>query len=70
MVEDLVNHKRYRVDHLIQDSLPKGSTVVVEDMNFEEMGNFIKDKKIKSPDGNDLSEPKTFNLLLKLQSGK
>ena len=69
MVEDLVNHKRYRVDHLIQDSLPKGSTVVVEDMNFEEMGNFIKDKKIKSPDGNDLSEPKTFNLLFETSIG-
>lgn len=69
MVEDLKTHKRYRVDHLIEKFLPEDSNVNVENMDIKEMASFIKDNKIKSPDGNDLSEPIAFNLLFESAIG-
>jgi glycyl-tRNA synthetase len=66
LVEDVVTHKRYRADHLIESHLVDRS---VEDMTIEEMGQFIKDNNIKSPEGNDLSEPKAFNLLFETGIG-
>lgn len=69
MVEDVVTHKRYRADHIIEASLDENSKVVVEEMTIEEMGKYIRDKKLKSPDGNDLSEPKSFNLLFETSIG-
>jgi glycyl-tRNA synthetase len=63
MVEDVETHKRYRADHVIEGWLDKGSEIVVENMNLEEMSKFIKENKIMSPEGNALSEPKAFNLL-------
>jgi glycyl-tRNA synthetase len=69
MVEDLVIHKRYRADHLIVGWLPKDSKVVVEDMTTDEMNDFIKENKIKSPDGNQVSEIKKFNQLFETEIG-
>lgn len=75
MVEDKKTHKRYRVDHLIEQWIKsnKGdvefSKVVVEDMKMEDMGEFIKKWKINSPDGNELTEPKQFNLLFETKLG-
>ncbi len=69
LVEDIETHKRYRADHVIEGWLPKDSDVVVENMTIEEMSSFIKDNKIKSPDGNDLSEPRSFNLLFETAIG-
>lgn len=69
LVEDLKTHKRYRADHLIEKFLPEGSDVVVEDMTISEMGLFIIENKIKSPEGNELSEPKSFNLLFETEIG-
>ncbi len=69
LVEDTKTHKRYRADHLIEKSLPDTSDVAVEDMTLAEMGDFIKKNNIKSPDGNDLSEPKAFNLLFETEIG-
>lgn len=66
LVEDLVTHKRYRADHLIEGQLKEGS---VEDMTIDEMGQYLKDNNIKSPEGNDLSEPKAFNLLFETGIG-
>ena len=43
--------------------------LVVEDMNIEEMAEFIKKYQILSPDGNELSEPKQFNLLFESEIG-
>lgn len=68
MVEDVKNHKRYRADHIIEANL-NGKTINPEDMTIEEMGKFIKENGIKSPDGNELSEPKTFNLLFETAIG-
>ncbi len=67
-VEDLKTHKRYRADHLIEKYLVSGSKLI-EDMNMKEINNFIKENKIKSPDGNDLSEVKSFNLLFETEIG-
>ena len=69
MVEDVVTQKRYRADHLIEKWLPSDSKVVVEDMNIEEMNAFILDNKIKSPEGNDLTEIKKFNQLFETEIG-
>lgn len=69
LVEDVKTHKRYRADHLIENSLPEGSDVVVENMTVSEMGEFIKKNGIKSPEGNELTEPKAFNLLFETEIG-
>jgi glycyl-tRNA synthetase len=76
LVEDTVTHKRYRADHLIESWLSKQAAaagitemIVVEDMNVEEMGAFIKKHGITSPEGNPLSDAKTFNLLFETQIG-
>ncbi len=66
LVEDTVSHKRYRADHIIEawlDSRGKDTNIIVEDLTIEQMGKFIDEHNIKSPDGNKLSAPKKFNLL-------
>ena len=64
LCEDTINHKRYRTDHLIKDADfdPDGLTMA-------EMDQLIKEKNIKSPDGNLLSESKTFNMMFKTHVG-
>jgi glycyl-tRNA synthetase len=69
MVEDVKTHKRYRADHIIQKWLSEGSNVVVEDMSLDEMDKYLKENKIKSPDGNELSEVKAFNQLFETSIG-
>ncbi|MCX7996367.1 MAG: glycine--tRNA ligase [Patescibacteria group bacterium] len=71
LVEDTVTHKRYRADHLIESWLEKNgrTDVVVEDMKIDEMADFIVQNEIKSPDGNDITRPRTFNLLFETAIG-
>ena len=71
LVEDKVNNKRYRADHIIEAWVEKNpiKDFVVEDLKIEEMGTFIADHKILSPDGNELTAPKTFNLLFESAIG-
>ena len=69
MVEDKVTHKRYRADHLIEDAFPKGSDVVVEDMTIDEMADYLEKNKIKSPEGNAITSPKSFNSLVETSLG-
>ena len=57
MVEDAVNHKRYRADHLAG----------VDTTDLSELKELLKDKK--SPDGNALSEPRVFNMMMKTWVG-
>lgn len=66
LVEDLKTHKRYRADHLIEEV---GIMENAGALSPEEMGKLIKEHEIKSPDGNPLSEPKRFNLLVKTHLG-
>lgn len=64
LVEDKVNHKRYRADHIIEAwAKKKGKEVKVEEMSLDEMSTFIADNKILSEDGNELTAAKTFNLM-------
>lgn len=74
MVEDSISHKRYRADHLIEawamrhpEKLP--ADFKIENLTIEEMGKFIENFKILSPDGNKVSAPKKFNLLFETQIG-
>lgn len=72
MVEDRVNHKRYRADHLISAWLEKNHLAappVVESMDLKAMNDFIAEQQLKSPDGNQLSEVKNFNLLFATSIG-
>jgi glycyl-tRNA synthetase len=57
MVEDLVNHKRYRADHLAD----------TDSTDLAELKELLKDKK--SPDGNLLSEPRFFNMMMQTWIG-
>lgn len=74
LVEDVVTHKRYRADHLIEAWLEKHSDklsepVAVENMQLPDMATFIAEHQVLSPDGNPVTEPKAFNLLFETSIG-
>lgn len=70
MVEDTINGKRYRADHLIEEHFQKkGETIKVDGKTSEELQEIITKEKIKSPDGNELSKARKFNLLFKTEIG-
>jgi len=64
LVSDIKTKKRFRADHLLEEAgiNPAG-------MSLEEMGNAIKEHKLKSPDGNELSAPLQFNMMFKTSVG-
>ena len=66
LVEDLVTHKRYRADHLIEES---GLMENAGSLSPEQVNDLIQAKGSKSPEGNPLSEAKRFNLLVKTHLG-
>lgn len=57
MVEDSITHKRYRADHLAG----------IDSTDIKELARLLKDKK--SPDGNSLSAPRYFNMMMKTWVG-
>ncbi len=57
MVEDLKNGKRYRADHL----------AATDSTDLKELTRLLKSKK--SPDGNELSAPRVFNMMMKTWVG-
>src|SRR6218665_155109 len=59
LVEDLETKQRFRADHLIKDA---GHSA--EGLSLEQMTELIREKGIKSPSGNELSEVRTFNMML------
>lgn len=76
MVEDKKTHKRYRADHLIEawigrqkEKKPEFTAVQVENFTIHEMADFISTQKILSPDGNEITSPKRFNLLFETKLG-
>jgi glycyl-tRNA synthetase len=72
LVEDKVTHKRYRADHLIEmwlEANPQAEPVVVEELDIDQMGKMIAEKGIKSPDGNEVTAPKHFNILFETAIG-
>jgi glycyl-tRNA synthetase len=64
LVEDKKTKKRYRADHLLEEAGvdPRG-------MTLDDMSKAIKEKKIKSPDGNELGEVRQFNMMFKTHVG-
>lgn len=67
LVEDLKTHKRYRADHLIEAAV---EGVNADGLSIEELNQLIQEHEIKSPDGNEVSEVKTFNLMFETGIGK
>ena len=64
LCEDTVNHRRFRTDHILKDN-----GVDPDGMTMEQMDAMIAEKGIKSPDGNPLSESRTFNMMFKTHVG-
>ncbi len=65
LVEDKKTHIRYRADKLIEKKLK----IDTSNLSFDELNNLIRENNIKSPDGNELTEIKKFNLLVKAEIG-
>jgi glycyl-tRNA synthetase len=65
LVEDKKTHERYRLDHLLEEA----GVEDVSTMSFEQMVQKISEIGLKSPKGNELTEPKKFNLMLETYLG-
>jgi glycyl-tRNA synthetase len=65
LVEDKESKKRYRADHLLEDAGFENA----EGMPPEEMTEAIQEEGITSPDGNELGEVKTFNMMFETEVG-
>ncbi len=64
LIEDVETKRRYRLDHLLEDN-----GVNSEGMSLEQMTQALKDNDIKSPDGNELSNPALFNMMFETAVG-
>ena len=64
LVEDLVTKERFRVDHLLE-----AQGLEIHDLDLEQLAQLMKKHNLKSPDGNQLSPPRQFNMMLKTQMG-
>ncbi len=64
LVEDKKTKKRYRADHVLEEA-----DIDSSGMTLAQMGDIIAEKKIKSPDGNELSAPQQFNMMFKTSIG-
>lgn len=64
LCEDTVNHRRYRTDHILKDN-----GVDADGLTMQQMDEAIALNKIKSPDGNPLSESRTFNMMFETAVG-
>ena len=65
MVEDIENRKRYRADHLLEEHGVENTEALSE----EEMTHIIREQGIKSPDGNEFSDVRRFNMMFETRSG-
>lgn len=64
LVEDLVTKQRFRADHLLKDA-----GFAVDGLGLDELTNLIRENKVKSPNGNELSEVRTFNMMFSTTVG-
>lgn len=65
LVDDLKTKKRYRADHLLEEYGVKNADA----LSVEEMTRIIREKGIKSPEGNELGEVRQFNMMLQTRVG-
>lgn len=64
LVEDKKTHERYRLDHLLEEA-----GVKISGMSLEDMAKKAEEINLKSPKGNELTEPKMFNLMFETYMG-
>lgn len=64
LVEDIKTKKRYRADNLLEDA-----GFDVKGLSISDMDKVIKEKKILSPEGNQLGDVRQFNMMLKTELG-
>lgn len=64
LVADVKTGKRYRADHLLEEA-----GVSAAGMTLAEMGDALRAHKVHSPEGNELSSPQQFNMMLKTHMG-
>ena len=64
MVEDRQTRERFRLDHLLGES-----GVDPTGLSFEEMAAKMTELALKSPKGNDLTQPRKFNLMFRTHVG-
>src|ERR1700683_1073773 len=65
LVEDKVTHLRYRADHLLEDNGVDNA----DELTIPQMDAKIQELKLKSPDGNELTPVRLFNMMFKKQIG-
>jgi glycyl-tRNA synthetase len=65
LVEDKVTHVRYRADHLLEDNGVDNA----DELSVEQMDAKIKELKLKSPTGGELTPVRVFNLMFRTQIG-
>ncbi|MCD8561481.1 glycine--tRNA ligase [Candidatus Saccharibacteria bacterium] len=64
LVEDVVTKERFRADHIIKDA-----GFEVDGLSIEQLNTLIREKSIKSPAGNELSDVRTFNMMFETKIG-
>lgn len=64
LVEDLKTKKRYRADHLLEEA-----GVKTEGLNLDQMSEAIEENNITSPDGNQVSSVRQFNMMFETKVG-
>jgi len=64
LVEDTETKQRFRADHLIKDA-----GFSADGLGLDDMTKLIRNNKIKSPSGNELSEVRTFNMMFETHIG-
>ena len=64
LVEDVETGERFRADHLLKDN-----GIEAEGMTLSEIDALIKEKDIKSPKGNDLTNAREFNMMFESRVG-
>ena len=64
LVEDLKTGERYRADHLLKDA-----GIEAEGLSNEKITEIMREKGLKSPKGNDLSDVRSFNMMFQTNVG-
>jgi glycyl-tRNA synthetase len=64
LVEDTITGERYRADHLLKEH-----GIDAEGMSLTEIDNSIISQNIQSPNGNKLSNARTFNMMFETRIG-
>jgi glycyl-tRNA synthetase len=65
LVEDKTTHMRYRADHLLEDNGVDNA----DELTVPQMDAKIKELKLKSPSGNELTPVRLFNMMFSTKAG-